>query len=44
MSPAPSERPGAHPGESDLSSTYALVLVVEVIVILGLYWLGRQFG
>ncbi len=44
MSLAPSERPGTHPDDSNLSATYALVLVVEVIVILGLYWIGRQFG
>jgi hypothetical protein len=31
-------------GESDLSRLYALVLVVEVVVILSLYWLGRHFG
>jgi len=44
MSPAPSERPGTHPGESDLSSRYALAIVIEVLVILALYWLGRHFG
>ncbi len=44
MSPAQSEHPGARPGESNLSFTYALVLVVEVMVILSLYWLGRHFG
>jgi hypothetical protein len=33
-----------HPGESDLSSRYVLVLVVEVIVILGLCWLAVHFG
>ncbi len=36
--------PESHPGESDLSRTYAAVLVLEVFVILGLYWLSRHFG
>jgi hypothetical protein len=31
-------------GESDLTRTYALVLLVEALVILGLYWLSRHFG
>ncbi len=44
MSPAPSEHPGDRPGESNLSSTYTLVVVVEVLMVLSLYWLGRQFG
>lgn len=33
-----------HPGESDLTTRYVLVIVIEVAVILGLYWLGRYFG
>jgi len=44
MSAAPADHPGSRPGESDLSLTYILVLVVEAIVILGLFWLGRHFG
>lgn len=32
------------PGDSDMTRTYTAVLVVEVVVILGLYWLGRHFG
>ena len=32
------------PVEDDLSRTYTLVLVVEVIVILALYALGRYFA
>jgi len=32
------------PEDADLSRTYVLVLVVEVIVILALYWLGRAFS
>ena len=32
------------PQDADLSRTYVLVLVVEVIVILALYWLGRAFS
>ena len=31
-------------GDADLSRTYALVVVVELIVIAGLYWLGRYFS
>ena len=34
----------SRPGDSDMTGLYAAVLVVEVIVILGLYWLGRHFG
>lgn len=44
ISADPADHPGSRPGESDLSRTYILVLVVEVIVILGLFWLGRHFG
>jgi hypothetical protein len=29
---------------TDLSRTYWLVLLVEVVVIAALYWLGRHFG
>jgi hypothetical protein len=32
------------PHEADLSRTYVLVLIVELIVMAGLYWLGRYFG
>lgn len=34
----------SRPGDSDMTGLYAAVLIVEVIVILGLYWLGRHFG
>lgn len=44
MGVTPAGEPGSRPGESDRSATYILVLVVEVIVIAGLYWLGRHFG
>ncbi len=44
MSDARTGRPGDGPGESDLSSRYAMALVIEVAVILVLYWLGRHFG
>jgi hypothetical protein len=44
MSAPPANRPESHPGESDLSRTYILVLVFEALVISGLYWLGRHFG
>ena len=40
--------PGATPASadhgSDLSYRYALVIVIEVIVIAALYWLGRHFA
>ena len=39
--PAPSAPP---PVEADLSRTYTLVLVVEAVVILALYALGRYFA
>jgi len=32
------------PQDADLSRTYVLVLIVEVMVILALYWLGRAFS
>lgn len=34
----------SRPGDSAMTGLYTAVLVVEVIVILGLYWLGRHFG
>ncbi len=30
--------------EADLSRTYVLVVIVELIVIAVLYWLGRHFS
>jgi|GEM_PF-3349145 len=33
-----------HPGETDMTGRYALVLIIEVVVIVGLYFLGRHFG
>jgi hypothetical protein len=36
--------PETHPGESDLRGRYALVLIIEVLVVLGLYWLTVHFG
>lgn len=35
---------GPHEGESDLSGTYARVLIIELLVIVALYGLGRYFG
>jgi hypothetical protein len=32
------------PPEQDLSRTYALVIVVEAIVISALFWLGAHFA
>jgi len=34
----------SQPHEADLSRTYILVLIVELIVMAALYWLGRYFG
>ncbi|MFI5177574.1 MAG: hypothetical protein ACHQO8_03370 [Vicinamibacterales bacterium] len=31
-------------GERDLSRTYALVIVIEALVIGALYWLGAHFA
>lgn len=44
MSAVPTDRRDAGSGDSAMSSTYIRVLIVEVIVIAGLYWLGRHFG
>ncbi len=43
MAATPSEHSGPRPGESDLSSRYVLALVIEVVVLLGMYWLGWHF-
>jgi hypothetical protein len=43
--PAPRDAPPAPPDHgADLSNTYRLVVLVEVIVIALLYWLGRHFA
>ena len=44
MSATPTTPPGATPGDSDLTGTYVRVVIVEVLVIAGLYWLGKYFG
>jgi hypothetical protein len=38
------EMPPPAAAEHDLTRTYALVLVVEAIVIGALYWLGMHFS
>ena len=38
------ESKGVEVADSDLSRTYVLVIVVEVVVIVALYWLGRTFS
>ena len=43
MSASPTDPPELHAGESDLSRTYIRVLLVEVIVITGLFWLRPVF-
>lgn len=30
--------------DANLSRTYTLVVIVEVVVIVALYWLGRHFA
>jgi len=44
MTSSSSEPPASTSGESDLSSRYVLAVIVEVVVLAGLYWLGRHFG
>lgn len=34
----------AEADESDLSRSYLAVLLIEVVVLVGLFWLGRHFG
>lgn len=34
----------AESDESDLSRSYVAVLLIEVAVLAGLFWLGRHFG
>jgi hypothetical protein len=36
--------PSSSPDETNPSGVYALVLVVEVLVITALYWVGRHFS
>ena len=38
------EMPPPPVAERDLSRTYVLVLVVEALVIVALYWLGAHFA
>jgi hypothetical protein len=38
------ESTDAPPVDPDLTVTYILVLIVEVVVLVGLYWLGRYFS
>jgi len=44
MASSSPEPPASTTGQSDLSSRYVLAIVVEVVVLAGLYWLGRHFG
>lgn len=36
--------PGVGRGETDFTRIYVLVVILEVVVIGGLYWLGRYFS
>ncbi len=41
------EPDGAIPGrerETDFTRTYVLIVVIEIVVIAGLYWFGRHFS
>ena len=38
------EQPASSSGESDLSGRYVLAVIIEIVVLFGLYWLGRHFG
>jgi hypothetical protein len=40
----PDARPARPDGGADMSRTYWLVVLVEVVVIALLYWLGRHFA
>jgi len=44
MPTTPNAEPDTRPDESDMSRSYIAVLALEVVVILGLYWLGLSFG
>ena len=44
MLPSRDPASAAADGERDLSRTYALVIVVEALVIGALYWLGVYFA
>jgi hypothetical protein len=42
---SPKQAPsGSEPDDTPLSRSYAAVVVIQVGVLLGLYWLGRHFG
>jgi hypothetical protein len=32
------------PPETDFTRTYVLVVIVEILVVAGLYWFGRHFS
>jgi hypothetical protein len=40
----PTQSAEAPPVEADLSRTYVLVLAIELLVLVALYWLGRYFS
>jgi hypothetical protein len=44
MPTPPSAAADSRPDESNLFRSYAAVVVVEIVVLVGLYWLGRHFG
>jgi hypothetical protein len=44
VAPPSDVAPVRDPGDTDLSRTYGLVLLVEAVVIAALYWLGRHFA
>jgi hypothetical protein len=43
---SPTDRLGqvAEADETNLSRSYVTVLLIEVVVLVGLFWLGRHFG
>ena len=44
MSTHAADPPAPPPVEEDLSRTYTLVVIVEIVVVLALYALGRYFS
>lgn len=44
MPPTDPASHGAEADESDLSRSYTAVLLIEVVVLVALFWLGRHFG
>jgi hypothetical protein len=44
MPTSPSSVRDDEPDGASLSRSYAMVVVIEILVLAGLFWLGRHFG